>query len=363
MKKRKNMESWAIRMYVTFVKKRLLNNLAWIAALGLLSINTPSMAAESTRYFLLLEKTADVPSLLSTFKEKGVRVLLRVPPTVVTATFPDSISPAEFQGIKTFYSGPVPLSVVETEGPLASAAGVQWNRSLVADPSAHGKTLSSVKSLVAKQTLPSPVLRKPRAGNGLIHLEWLAVHGAVAYEAEMASSPDFKKVLVRTITDKPDADLPILTAPEQKTTYLRVRSLDPVSSIDAEKHMHGSWSDTQEVLTSYSFSHHPTPPAPTSPANDVETDGLLAVLEWSPSEPVRVQIATKSDFIETRVDAIVSGGEYSVPAGALRVGETLLWRIQRWDSAISDWSEVRRFRVGAPRHVDDDMMINPEAPQ
>jgi hypothetical protein len=77
----------------------------------------------------------------------------------------------------------------------------------------------------------------------------------------------------------------------------------------------------------------------------------------------RVQVSEHSTFASIGVDLLATTGELSVPSAALKIGKTYFWRVRKWSSDGSDWSAVRRFVVTEPTHIENDAMINPEAPR
>ncbi len=366
-KRRKVIESFSIRVYEQVMRKLLLNNLSWIFVF--LTVTSVANLRAETPFFLILNDGTDIVDEAAHLAQKGVRIHHQVPPQILIANFPDSVNPKTMASVKFFTTSAVSLDTLQPLGPLAVAAGTQWNRQLLADSKRVGSqaTAGAIRSLVARQSLPSPQGVLCERNGHTLHVSWTGLSGALFYEVESASDETFSNRISFDQTSQPTADLPAPIQANPSTVFVRVRAVDVVTTeTGSRENVYGAFSRTATVSVPASISET-TSPAPllTSPLSNFESRGFNLILEWqaNASTPVRIQVARSSDFGRTIVDAISATGEFVCPSPDLRVGDKLYWRAQFWGDQKSDWSEIRTINVNAPENSKTDVFVNPEAPR
>jgi hypothetical protein len=358
----KTMESSSIRVYEKIMRTRLLNNLG-AAFLMAFTMGAVSDAYQSgTPYFIIINEGAHFGEIVNRIKAVGGHVRLRVPPRIFIADIPEGFDLSSIPAIENHHLGVIPLVELEAYGPLAVAAGIQWNQSMVTSVKKMGpKAFMSMKQHVGSHSLPVPKNLDVRVQNENIHLEWSPQSGAVLYEIQMSLDANFEKIVTQTISEKPQILIPAPAKSAIKKLYLRVRAGDEHDGL-----LWGLWSKALAFSPDIPDKSL-TQPAPvlTSPVDGMESQGFNVILEWSSPQagPHQVQISKSDNFKFPLINAISPTQEFVIPAPGLILGKTYFWRTRLWGDVSSPWSEIRHFIVGEPRHPDVDALINPETPK
>ena len=365
-KPRKPMESPSIRCYEQRVRKNLLNNLLVLFAFLLGGVSKPVSAGTSA--FLIYDAGVDILREAVGLEQVGARVRQRVPPQILVVDLPDSLKANQISGARSVYTTPISLTTLEAYGPLAIAAGIQWNRNALRNPKTSGQSVGAIRTLVSQKSLPAtppPTL----AADGIagLRLSWETLEGAPLYEIELALDAGFAQKYCVTRSHRPAAELPLPEGNGMKTVYARVRGVDSIEIEEGTREdVFGAWSHAASLTVAATpAGNSATVPLLTSPLADFVSEGFTLILEWTTgtSQQVRVQVARSDNFQSPLYDALLSGNEYVVPSPGLSVGDTLYWRVKAWGTQKSDWSQVRSLRIGAPHNTHTDVFVNPEAPQ
>jgi hypothetical protein len=365
-KPRKPMESPSIRCYEQRMRKNLLNNLAWI--LSFLFIGAAVPVSAGTAAFLIFHDGIDISGEAGRLEQNGARVRQRIPPNILVVDLPTTIVPNKIPGTKTAFTTAIALKTLEPYGPVAVAAGMQWNRSALRSAHATGQSLGAMRVLVSQKSLPAPAAPTiALLGAAGIRAEWPAIDGAIYYEVEVALNGSFNQPFCVTRTNRPSADLPLPEGNGPKTVFARVRGVDAIDAENGTKEeVMGAWSRTGSLgVTATPIDTSLNVPALTSPNPDYNSAGFTLILEWTgnTAPDARIQIARTTNFQTALIDAVVANAEYVVPSPGLKVGDTLYWRVKAWGPQKSEWTPSRSIRIGSPRNEHIDMFVNPEAPQ
>lgn len=365
-KSEKPVESPSIRSYEHVVKRVLLNNLCFVLIFGLAQ---SSFASPSTTRptFIVLDNDAAFDDSITAIRKAGGDVRQRIPPYIFVADIPTTVSvPSQVKSKYVFTSLLSPKSL-EAYGPLAVAAAHQWNRQFVTQAqSAGAKSLSSMRVLVAQKSLPRVSDLQATIEGTTIRISWTGLEGARVYEVEAAHNASFTS---RWLLTRSNTSSVTIAAPSGRAgaMYIRVRGIDHLEgSHQATEDIFGAWSGATSVnVPLLTVNADGNAPELASPQDNFETEGLTLILEWNDSETdlYRVQIARDDAFGDVLVDSISDSREFVVPSQALHVGDSLNWRVQKWGTEASAWSEIRRVRIGAPKHLQTDMFVDPSVPQ
>ncbi len=323
----------------------------------ILSLSLSAHAAVRIPYFVVLPDGVDMNEYSTRLEKLGAAIRMRMPPNVLTFDLDSSLSVDSAGPLAKVYRSIIPLTELESYGPLAQAAGIQWNRQMVHASAQQGfKTAGAMRTLAAQNSLPSPSNLAVSVDGGRVHVSWKAVPGAASYLVQLSQASNFTN-RVESVVMKAEADMP-LPAMADGLVYARVKSIDADIA--------GGWSDTASASAgAFTPGAVATVPVLTSPLDNADSDGFTVVLEWiaDPGVMHRVQVAEKSSFDAPVVDLVSVGGEFSIPSAALKLGKQYYWRVRSWTESGSDWSAARRLNVTEPRHTDVDALINPEAPR
>ncbi len=308
-------------------------------------------------YFVILPDDTQITDFSDRLEHLGAVIKQQMPPNILTFEADGAFNIQNAGPVKRLYRGFVPLADLSTYGPLAEAAGIQWNRQIVEAGSQSGfRTAGAMRAQAAQNSLPSPLRLTASLNGSEVHALWDAVSGAVSYTVQLSKTADFTDKL-ESITMRPGIDLPRLDMPNNGTLYVRVRAVDGEVA--------GAWSAPVSLAAgSFSTVSSNSAPLVTSPLDNSSSDGFLVVLEWVADTHAhyRVQLAEADSFEIPLVDEVVAEGALTLPSAALKMGKTYFWRTRLWTSIASPWSAARRFTVGEP-HNQHDAMVNPEAPR
>jgi hypothetical protein len=320
-------------------------------------VGSPIFASGASPYFVVLPQGADIMDFTTRLEKLGAVVRLQMPPNVLTFDADNSFNVQDAGPVVRIYRNVIPLSELAPYGTLAEAAGIQWNRDMVANASKQGfHTASSMRTLAAQSSLPSPDNLTAVLDGNRVHAAWNAIPGAASYAVQLAKTPTFSDKIENAVMGA-EADLPRLET-NGEPLYVRVRAIDG--------DLAGTW--TQAVmLTAPAFTAGTSAAAPalSSPLDGASSDGFYVMLEWTatPNTPYRVQVSELSSFASPMIDQFTTEGGLPVAPVSLKIGKTYFWRTRQWSADGSAWSAVRRFTVTEPSHIDNDAMINPEAPR
>jgi hypothetical protein len=273
-------------------------------------------------------------------------------------------------GIQKKYVSAVPLGDLSSYGPVAIAAGVNWNRNFINPTGAAAAskmgTMSAMRAMVAKESLPPPQGISAVANGGGFRVSWQAVPAALYYQVEVSKDADFSTPYHETRTSRLSADFPRPEAAGLESFFVRVRAADRPDPENADRDLFGRWSGAAQVSIS-GTSVDPSRPAPelTSPVDALTATGFTILLEWSgePSRTYRLQVSRSSNFSTTLVGELVPFEAFAVPSAPMHVGDTFYWRVRESSDRLSPWSSSRRFTIGEPHHAMNDVFVNPEAPR
>ena len=348
------------------MRKRLLNNLLIPFAVAVAATAAVS-AADRVPHFLVFRDGVDATAAVRSLEERGARVDQRVPPRIVVARLPGSMRGDLVAGVESSFTRAVPASLLAPLGPLAVAAGLRWNESLLAEAPRVGglQAYGAVRALVEENNLPAPSGLVASPADGVIDVRWGAVPGAGLYRVQAARDAAFTDLVTETRSDRPEARLPAPFASEPATVHLRVRAMERRNALDAAEDLAGPWSSpTSLAMPAYSPSVTAPAPELSAPPDGYETEGFAIILEWSGGAGAyRVQAAERDDFAAPLIDAVTDAPEFAFPSSALHAGDRLVWRVRAWGAAPGTWSAPRALRIGEPRHGMVDVFVNPEAPR
>lgn len=333
-------------------------------AVFFLGLSPTLMAANNV--FLIMNENVDISDAALDLENQGAHVRQRVPPQILVAELPDSIKAREIPGVKTMYSSAIPLSVLRPMGVVAVAAGAEWNRKMLTSVQATGPAgVAAIRAQVAQKSLPATTPMNVTAAGAVLHASWEPIESALYYEVEMYSDSALKNRIGVTQTNQPIIDVPVPTGNGLTTVYLRVRGVDHVDTDGTREEIYGGFSSPVQITVDRSPDDGTVGAlTQTSPDNDFTSEGFTLVLDWSAvPENTRVQVSHSSDFRDTVFDLIVPGHSYVLPSPGLKLDDTLYWRVKAWGAHTSRWSDTRRLKIGAPRHIHADTFVNPEAPK
>lgn len=303
--------------------------------------------AGGTPSFLILKESADFSTQIRKIESAGAEIRQRVPPRIAIGNIPANLGVAEGE-IEARFTGVIDLSRLETYGPAAVAAGLQWNKKHSAT-----KTSMGAMSVSAPASLETPRLLDVKQENRTLKVSWTGTQDGLAYEIQWGAHT--------SITDRTSALLPIDSTDGNSIT-VKVRALDRAN---AKSNLFGSWSEEKVAALSAS---HSDPAAEllmlTSPADGMQSSGFSLILEWTgATDQTRVQVSKSASFDSTLVDEVVTGHEFTIPSLSIFEGDKLFWRVKLWEPGDTDWTKARSMTVGAPRDTLNDALINPEAPR
>jgi hypothetical protein len=318
-----------------------------------------SHALARVPYFVVLPENAVLTDFSDRLEKLGAVVRLRMPPNILTFEADGTFDVTQAGPVARLYRSVIPLSDLSSYGPLAEAAGIQWNRDMLLNPPQQQgfRTAGALRTQAAQSSLPSPSHVSASVNGSRLHVTWDSLAGAVSYGVQLSKAANFSNKL-ESVSVKPEADLPRLETPGNATLYVRVRAIDG--------DMAGSWSETATIpVEAFTAGTAGAAAVLTSPLDDATSDGFTVILEWMAADnaPYRVQIAEQAAFDSPALDALVVSGEFIVPAPLLKIGKTYFWRVRDWSANGSNWAPARKFVVAEPAHIQNDAMINPEAPR
>jgi hypothetical protein len=326
--------------------------------LGILLSGSPAFAA-LTPTFVILRESKDRAAQVRQVEAAGGRVRHIVPPSIIEADLPPSLGSVEKE-ILTRFVGPVPVSQLESMGPLAVAAGLRWNKTVVTRSKAvSSSAFKSMSAAVAKESIQAPVITDASPVENTLSLKWSSSRGALIYEIQAAADEGFSTGRLSTFSDRTSVTLPL--EPSAGSIFVRVRALDRSGeTLDVT----GPWSTVRSVpISAATVNSTDSTLTPTSPADGMESTGFSLVLEWmGAAQRARIQISKSAAFDSTLTDEVVTGTEHTVPSSMIQVGEKIFWRVKSWNPS-GPWSVARTITIGAPRASLTDALINPEQPQ
>jgi hypothetical protein len=337
-----------------------------IVAVVLISAEFVFLCAASTSVFFIFSDGKNLSQNIQLLEKSGARVRHVVPPKILIADL-GSVGTTGLVDIQKSFTGVVPISELEPLGPISVAAGVQWNKSLLARSGESGShaAFSAMSASVSKETLPAPQNLQAQESGREILCTWNAVPAALIYELQLGADPQFSRILADSRSDKTSLTLPV-DSTVAHSVFIRIRSIDRPSAEDAKLDVIGEWSSLKTVVVqSPPLQETGTTLIPTSPVEGMETVGFNVVMEWSGNDlgHSRIQVSLSPTFDSTLVDCVVPEKEYAVPSSALHVGDTLHWRVKNWGDSEGPWTVHRSVVVGAPKSSVNDAFINPESPQ
>lgn len=346
------MEIYAIPGYEGSMRRRSLTIL-----LMFFTLCADVWAASRVPFFLILPDNANIADFSDRLMAKGAVVRLSMPPNVLTFDAESNFDLSHIGPVKRVYRSAVPLKELDAYGPLATAAGIQWNRQLLKQASAQGfKTSSAMRIQAAQSSLPKPANLQVIVDGNRVKAAWDGLSGAGSYQTQISKTFDFIEPL-ESVTSKPMIDLPRLESSENTLLYVRVRGMDGDLS--------GIWSDPGSVSAgAFTVTSALPAPMPSSPLDGSVSDGFTIILEWSADSAAtyRLQLSEKNSSVPL-VDQMVQGGEFSPPPAVLKIDKNYEWRVRLWNESGSAWSDKRHFKVGEPVNLSHDALINPEAPK
>ena len=341
-----------------------------MALLVIVSMTAGSIAAQDALQptFIVLTPAADFNAETARLELDGAHIRQGIPPRIVIADLPVGAPMAA--AIQSKYVSAVPLADLSSFGPVAVAAGVNWNRNFVNPAGAAAGTkmgaMSAMRALVAKESLAAPQGISATANPNGFRVIWQAVPAALYYHVEVSKDADFSRAFYETRTGRLSAEFPRPEGAGIASFYVRVRAADRPDPENAENDLFGRWSAaTQISVTGASVDASRPAPELTSPVDALTSTGFTILLEWGgePSRTYRVQVSRSSSFSTTLVDELVPFEAFAVPSAPMHVGDTLYWRVRESSERLSPWSSSRRFTIGEPHHAMNDVFVNPEAPR
>lgn len=196
---------------------------------------------------------------------------------------------------------------------------------------------------------PRPLLPAPSAA-GLperitalpLAFAWPDMAGAKGWRAQIAADPEFRKILLDSRSEKPEASWS--DAPPDGRYFLRIRAVDAAG-------LEGL--DTDHA---FELDARPLPPEPTAPADGARSLHETVAFTWSAAAEAQgylLQIAAAADFspgrtLERRLDAVLRHSEKLAPG-------SYFWRLASLDDkgVGHGWSPAHGLRVqplpSAPR--------------
>ncbi|MCG3204109.1 MAG: hypothetical protein KCHDKBKB_00812 [Elusimicrobia bacterium] len=360
------METQSIRcyekhMFLRFLLRQIfLFTVIYVSGLGFLFAGQPA--------FLIFNEGIEISQEANRLEMSGFKIRAQIPPRILIVDVPDLSKASALTGAQSIYSSVIPLSVLEPMGNVAVAAGIQWNRKQVKATKAFGKNMGAMRVLMAQKSLPAPQNLQliSKESNG-IQLTWQAVDGALYYEVEASFDEAFTQKFCFTRAPSPQALLPTFEGSDNRNIFVRVRGVDSIPTDEKEPEtIYGNWGRGGPLqINGKTAEPNLTAPTLTSPIPNFLSEGFTLILEWSAlgDQPSRVQVSKSRDFSSPVYDTFASVAEYAIPSPGFREGEELFWRVKTWGPQSSGWSEIRKIKIGSPRHKETDMMVNPEAPR
>lgn len=205
-----------------------------------------------------------------------------------------------------------------------------------------GDKLQIIDPSKARIELVSPFANKRLRGKELENLtfNWKSSFPFAEYEVEIASDPQFKKVVMTQKTDQ--NYLKPKDLPEGSNLYWRVKAKTQKSAETSSNSM------SFFVATS-------TPPHLDSPGQDQrfdwvdegldESQGLALSFNWTPVSEFpkfELQVARDDKFIDLIATEMMKGTSWTSPV--LKPG-TYFWRVRGWETSPGPWSALSRFFV------------------
>jgi hypothetical protein len=318
--------------------------------------------------FFILTPSGNINDVTARLEAQGAHIASRVPPSIVVANIPLGFNLKNLPGVKSMYESAVPLSMLQPMGVIATAAGMQWNRSFLSRAAgANATSFASARSLVSQKSLMAPMELSLSQDNSLVVIAWKAVSSALFYEVQAATDSGFRDITF-------DGNVAGLTlnapAPEGNgpvDMFYRVRAIDHGDDEHLrENDVFGPWSNVADLRVQSTPSATPLiAPTLTTPADKHHYEGFTVILEWNSSGALRyrAQVANDKDFKNILFDAVVKERKFACSSPAMELGSTLYWRVKAWDDQKSAWSEVREFTIDSPAFAKTDVFTNPEAPK
>lgn len=366
-KRRKHLESNPYRIYVSVMRRLFLNNMALLVALSCL-VSTAGAASGTQPTFIILSPSADINVETSVLESQGAQVRASVPPQILIADLPTGISLSGAVVLKRYVSA-VPIKDLSSYGPVAVAAGINWNRNFVSasgSASLSSMGASAVRAMVAQESLPAPQGVTANVNANGFRVEWPAVPAALYYQIQVSKSADFSSVFYETRSGRLSVDFPRPESAALSSFYIRVRGADRPDTANAAADLFGRWSTPVQATVTGAVADGSRPaPTLTSPVDSLTSTGFTLLLEWTgePARTYRLQVSRSASFSTTLIDELVPFETFAVPSAAMHVGETFFWRVRESSDRLSAWSDSRRFTVGEPHHALNDVFVNPEAPK
>ncbi len=355
------MDSPAFLRYVTRVKRSSLL-FPLILFFGMATSGLGFAQASPVSALVISADTVPFSDFVRSIEAEGGKIQKRIPPRILIASWSDGTPPAVSAIIRSITTTSVPINELKQFGPAAVAAGLEWNRNTL---TTQRKGLGLMSAQAVERVSPAPAGLRTEVRGAVLHCEWQPGEGALFYEVRLANNPS--SVWAKTATERTQADLPLPSSTGPQTLTLSVRASDSIRTPETQTEpLNSAWSDIAVSIPPLSFDTSDQPAVLTSPADDVESEGLLVILEWANAQntPVRLQVALSESFESPLIDEVVTGGEFTCPASVLTVGQRYVWRAKRWESgSVGPWSGLRHFRTGSPGSIANDMKMNPEAPR
>jgi hypothetical protein len=318
--------------------------------------------AELIPQFIVLNENTDRQAALKNLTELGGKIKIEALPVIV-GDFPSDVSVGNQPFVKSLYKSAVAIASLEGYGPMAVAAGINWNRSLAGTAQKQSGSMGAMSSQISKLSLLPPTELSGVVIAEKIKFSWKPIVGTILYHLQYSDKSNFSTILYETRTDKITIAAPRL---RNGTLHARVRALDKQDIENTSVEWTGKWSAAIQIDSpTLNFIEDRPIPMLTSPADQLETSGMTVVLEWMTQNdaPARIQISDTADFQSLIVDEIPTVAEFAAAPSLFKIGQTYFWRAQIWNTQNSAWSTPRRFIIGQPVHAELDGFINPEAPR
>ena len=213
------------------------------------------------------------------------------------------------------------------------------------------------------ETLPAPELESPTNGVEVfapLTFSWHPVEGAAAYVVEVATEPDFGKVLARVTTNETSLPSTGMTMESGVKHYWRVQSTAP-------QHTNG-------VSAVAEFT--PTLLLITAPANGSKLLERPVTVTWNkPNDKTEatLRVATDEDMTQVVYTTQSATGEAVVPADALNPGTRYYLDVTMEYAGLTLISPVTTFTTqfatpafllpvdGGPLYADDHITVQPQS--
>lgn len=311
----------------------------------------------ATPALVIFQEGVDLKAASSALEATGARVRQRVPPRLLVADF--QTAKPSVAGAAAVYTGAVPLSALDALGPVAVAAGVNWNRQLLAGAAQTGAA-GAMRQAVSSHSLTPPVGLTVRTGADRLACAWTAVNGASFYEVQASADPSFSSVYVFTSAREPAVAIALPDA--VGAAYVRARAVD-LGRVGEEDDARGAWSQAVTATVPAVPSASGAAPAISAPSDGAETRGTALLMEWTGAIATRLQVSRSASFSTTIFDEVTDASPYACASQAIAVGDRLYWRARAEGPSRSAWTAARAVSIGATVIDHVDSFVNPEAPR